>query len=485
MKEKYYIATSIPYVNAKPHMGHCLDALYGDVLARHYREQGREVILQVGVDENGQKLYQKACEQGKSPEEWIAELHPVFVDFFKKLEISYDVFTRTSDQKTHWPAAQELWRRAEKNGDIYKKKYAGLYCVGCESFKTEADLVDGKCPDHQTVPEKVEEENYFFALSKYEDYLKNLFEKNPDFVYPKNSYNEAYEMLKRGLEDVSISRPKSRLPWGVPVPGDEDHVMYVWFDALTNYLTALGFPKDEDKMNRFWPPDVEIIGKDNNRWHTLLWPAMLKSGGLEPPKKVLVHYHVVGKGGVKMSKTIGNVIDPVEMIESYGAESFRYFILTQIPIDTDGSFDEERFKKVYAADLSNDLGNLLQRTISMINKYETEVGLPDILSVDVDGPTGTSIREDVEARVEALDFKGALEEVWKVIRDLNGEIDRSKPWELAKSDPKKLSEALSFIYENLYGIGELLSVFMPETSENILKQLKSLEPSPLFPRLED
>lgn len=484
MENRFYIATSIPYVNARPHMGHTLDALYGDVLARHYRNNDNQVILQVGTDENGQKLYQKACEQGKTANEWIAELRPVFEDFFNKLNVSFDVFTKTSE-KSHHLAAQELWKRAEKSGDIYKKKYAGLYCVGCESFKLPEDLVDGKCPDHLKEPERVEEENYFFALSKYEGYLKELFNAKKDFVYPKNSYNEALKMLEGGLEDVSISRPKARLPWGVPVPGDEEHVMYVWFDALTNYLTALGFPEESNKMKEFWPPKVEIVGKDNNRWHTLLWPAMLKSAGLQPPEKVLVHYYVLGKGGIKMSKTIGNVIDPIAMIERYGSDPFRYYMLTRIPLAADGSFDDVQFDQVYETELGNDLGNLVQRTISMINKYEAKVGLPGELSVDVVGPSGKSIRDDVDAKIEKFEFAGALDEIWKVIRELNAEIDRSKPWEVAKADPKKLSEILSFIYENLWGVAELMEPFMPETSEKILEQLKSLEPKPLFPRKED
>lgn len=482
-KDKFYIATSIPYVNAKPHMGHTMDVLYGDILARHYRAKDFEVILQAGVDENGQKLYQKAVGQGKTPEEWVSELRPVFVDFFEKLEINYDVFTQTSSKKHHL-AAQELWRRAAEKGDIYKKKYSGLYCVGCESFKLPEDLVDGKCPDHLTAPEKIEEENYFFALSKYQDYLKKLFEENPDFVYPKNSFNEAQKMLESGLEDVSISRPKSRLPWGVPVPNDPDHVMYVWFDALTNYLTALGFPNDKEKMDKFWPPDVEIVGKDNNRWHTLLWPAMLESGGLKPPKKVLVHYYILGKGGIKMSKTIGNVVDPVKLLNKFGGDTLRYFILTKIPMDSDGAIDLEHFETVYNTELANDLGNLVQRTISMINKYEAEVGLPETLSIDLQGDHGRTTRDLVDENTEGLHFEQALSIVWEIIRDLNAEIDKSRPWELAKTDQKALSQHLSFIYQNLFGVAELLAPFMPQTAEKIKTQLKTLKPAPIFPRLE-
>jgi methionyl-tRNA synthetase len=476
MAKKFYIVTSIPYVNAKPHLGHTLDVLYGDVLARYYRKKGFDVILQAGLDENGQKLYQKACEQGKTPKEWIEELRPVFIDFFRKLEISYDVFTNTSEKK-HWKSAQELWIRAEKNGDIYKKKYRGLYCIGCESFKLSEDLIDGKCPDHQTEPENIEEENYFFALKKYEGYLKKLFKENPDFVFPKNSYNEALKMIEGGLEDVSISRPKLRLPWGVPVPNDPDHVMYVWFDALTNYLTALDFPENTEKMDQFWPPDIEIVGKDNNRWHTLLWPAMLKSGGLKPPKKVLVHYYVLGKGNIKMSKTIGNVLDPVEMMDKYGADPFRYYMLTRVPISSDGSFDEAQFDQLYQSELGNDLGNLLQRTISMINKYEVKV---------TDKTDYKCFKKDCLGKhIENLEFDQALEKLWGCVRKNNKYIEDEKPWELAKSDPEKLTKVLQEVYNFLNGFSDKIYPFMPETAEKMRDQLKTLKPEPLFPRIEE
>jgi methionyl-tRNA synthetase len=470
-KNKVYIATSIPYLNAEPHMGHTLDVLYGDVLSRYYRLLGHDVLLQAGMDENGQKIYQKALDNKLSPEEWILKLRPVFKDFFEKLNIEYDVLTNTSEQKHH-RAAQELWKRAFEKGDIYKKKYKGLYCVGCESFKNEEDIVNGKCPDHQTSPEHIEEENYFFALSKYEEFLKKLLSDNPEFVFPKSSYNEALKMLEGGLEDVSISRPKARLPWGVPVPGDSDHVMYVWFDALTNYLTALGFPDGTESFKDFWPPDVEIVGKDNNRWHTLLWPAMLKSADLKIPSVILVHSYILGKGGIKMSKTIGNVIDPVGLLEKYGSDPLRYYLLTRIPIDNDGIIDLDLFESVYNSELSNDLGNLLQRSIAMINKYHQK---PEKISA-------TEIYLD-EA-VSGYRFDLALKLIWEQIKELNVLIDREKPWELAKTSPQKLAAVLNGIYEELWGIAEALTIFMPETAEKMKKQLKSLVPEPLFPRIE-
>lgn len=474
-ENKFYIVTSIPYANAKPHIGHTLDVLYGDVLARYYRGIGYDVILQAGIDENGQKIYQKAKELGEEPKAWIKKHRPIFKEFFKLLNISYDVFTQTSEVETHHKAAQEMWRRAKENGDIYKKKYSGLYCVGCESFKTKDDLVDGKCPDHDKEPEKIEEENYFFKLSNYEDFLKKHFKENPDFVYPKNSYNEAMGMLKTGLEDVSISRPRTRLPWGVPVPDDEDHVMYVWFDALTNYLTALGFPTNEEKFNKYWPIDVEIVGKDNNRWHTLLWPAMLESAGLEVPKKVIVHYYVLAKGNKKMSKTIGNVIDPVDVISKYGADPVRYYLLTRIPMNTDGSLDLELFNNVYETELGNELGNLLQRTLSMIGKYK----------VNVKKSKPKEIGDCQKRLIEGFKFNECLEEVWKVIRKGNQFIEENKPWELAKSDERKLADVLQEVYDMLITVSHNLGPFLPETSERMKKQLETLKPEPIFPRLEE
>lgn len=472
---KFYIVTSIPYANAKPHLGHTLDVLYGDVLARHYRRLGYDVILQAGIDENGQKLYQKAKEMNVTPENWIKDLRPVFKDFFHKLNISYDEFTQTSEKNTHHLAAQEMWRRADNNGDIYKKKYSGLYCVGCESFKLKEDLIDGKCPDHQKEPEKIEEENYFFKLSKYENFLKEHFKKNPDFVYPHNSYNEAMGMLKTGLEDVSISRPKTRLPWGVPVPEDDEHVMYVWFDALTNYLTALGFPKNNEKFEKYWPADVEIVGKDNNRWHTLLWPAMLKSAGLKLPKIVIVHSFIIAKGGLKMSKTIGNVVEPIEIINKYGADPFRYYLLTRIPMDHDGSFDEELQKQIYETELGNDLGNLLQRTISMINKYDIQISKNKPKPID-----------DCQKKLmEGFEFSKRLENIWAVIKEGNRFIEDNKPWELAKSDLNKLEEVLQEVYDMLVTVADQLDPFLPETSEKMKNQLESLKPEPLFPRIEE
>lgn len=475
MPKKFYVATSIPYANGAPHMGHPLDPLYGDVLARYHRANGDDVFFLVGLDENGQTVYNKAKCAGVTVKDFVEEIRSKFIQMHEKINDTYDGFIRTTDEKNHWPTAQEIWKRAQDNGDIYKKNYKGLYCVGCEEFKLERDLVDGKCPDHLTKPEAIEEENYFFSLSKYQDFLLDLFKKNKDFVHPQNKYNEAYQIIKGGLEDVSISRPKTRLPWGVPVPGDDDHVMYVWFDALTNYLSGVGFTSDKKKFEKYWPADIQIVGKDNNKWHSILWPAMLKSAGLEIPKKILVHSYVLAKGNVKMSKTIGNVVNPIEMIDKYGTDAFRYFILSKVPIDTDGAFDEDHFREVYNAELSNKLGNLLQRTISMINKYNVKIPNKEI------DRFGTSVSE----KIKGLDFNEALRSIIRMVEVANEEIDEKKPWQLAKEDKtEELNDFLNEIYWILNSIAKNIAPFLPETSEKMKEQLKTLKPEPLFPRLE-
>jgi len=465
MSKKFYIATSIPYANGAPHIGHPLDPLYGDVLARYYRANGYDTFFLVGLDENGQTVYNKAKVANMDVKDWTEDVRHKFMELHKKLNDSYDGFIRTTDEKNHWPTAQEIWRRAEKSGDIYKKNYKGLYCVGCEEFKLERDLVDGKCPDHLTKPEKIEEENYFFALSKYQDFLLDIFKKNKDFVYPNSKYNEAYQIIKGGLEDVSISRPKTRLPWGVPVPGDDSHVMYVWFDALTNYLSGIGFTSDKKKFEKYWPADIQIVGKDNNKWHSILWPAMLKSAGLDVPRKILVHGYVLAKGNVKMSKTIGNVIDPVEMIDKYGTDAFRYFILSKIPMDTDGAFDENHFREVYNSDLAGGLGNLLQRVLTMIDKYNVKVEAKS-----------NNISTEIGEYIENLRFNEALAEIWEIIRSCDQTIDKEKPWELAKTDTKKLTDVLNNIYGKLSIVADAIAPFMPETSEKMKEQLKTLKP---------
>lgn len=475
MAKKTYIVTSIPYANGSPHMGHTLDPLYGDVLNRHYRMQGQDSVLQIGLDENGQKVYQKACSENITIKEWLSKIRPVFLDFAKKMGIDYQIYTKTSDENIHFPAAQEMWRRAKKNGDIYKKNYKGLYCVGCEAFVSKNDLTNGKCPDHQKEPEQLEEENYFFALSRYRKFLKDYFDKHKNFVQPKNYYHEAYNLIDN-LEDISISRPKKRLPWGVPVPDDKEHVIYVWFDALINYLSGIGFPNDIKKFNEYWPADVEIIGKDNNRWHSLLWPAMLKSAGLEIPKVILIHGHITAKGGVKMSKTIGNVVDPVEIIDKYGTDAFRYYLLSRIPLDNDGAFDKDIFHEVYNSDLVNGLGNLLQRNLVMMNKYKVKPMNFSKTRLDI----------AINKLIENFQFNEALVRIWSLVKSSDKFLEEKKPWELGVKviNTNEVGSILQYVYSNLLKIAEYLYPFMPQASKKMKQQLKTLKPEPLFPRIE-
>lgn len=497
-------------------MGHPLQPLYGDVLARHYRANGYDVFFLVGLDENGQTVYNKAKSAGVDIRDFTEGIRKKFMELHEKLNDTHDDFIRTTDEKRHWPTAQEIWRRAEANGDIYKKNYKGLYCAGCEEFKLERELVNGKCPDHQTKPEKIEEENYFFKLSKYQDYLLKLFKDNPDFVYPKSKFNEAHQIIKGGLEDVSISRPKERLPWGVPVPGDDSHVMYVWFDALTNYLSGIGFTSDKKKFEKYWPEDIQIMGKDNNKWHSILWPAMLKSAGLERQKKVFVHSYVLGKGNIKMSKTIGNVVDPIEMMDKYGTDAFRYFLLAKIPIETDGAFDEDHFREVYNSELAGGLGNLFSRTLTMIDKYLN--GKIPAVKKDIEGHelrvgkgiyTWKDAYKDSEGVIERLQFVRKIEAINKFIKTADKYIEDTKPWQMAKEGKnEELAWVLYGLADSLHQVAWMIYPIMPATSVKMAKALsiegllkdnpqvknswinlkpgtKIKKPEPLFPRLEN
>lgn len=475
---KFYITTSIPYANGDPHMGHTLDPLYADIISRFRKQKGDDVFFLVGLDENGQKVYQTACERKMNVTEWTKYLKPKFKNFNKKLGNEYNDFIQTSDRKKHHLTAQEIWRMAEARGDIYKKPYKGLYCVGCESFKIETELEDGKCPDHLTKPEEIEEENYFFSLSKYQKFLLEYFEKNPDFVYPKTRYNEAYQMVKNGLEDISISRPKERLPWGVPVPSDDSHVMYVWFDALTCYLSGIGFAADKKKFEKYWPADLQIVGKDNNRWHSILWPAMLESASLKLPKKVFVHGYILGKGGIKMSKTIGNVIDPVEMIDEYGTDAFRYYLAAKMAPESDFVFTEEHLREVYNSDLSNGLGNLVQRVAVMIEKY-LDGKIPE-------GHTEVD-RVPFERHMDTLELHKAVEYIWSELKGLDQYIEEEKPWELFKEKNSRLDEVLGNLVASIKVLNEMLAPFMPETSKKIAKIFEGEKikvGKPLFPRMD-
>lgn len=469
-KNNYFITTAIPYANAEPHIGHAILFLYTDVMARYQRLIGNDVYFLTGTDEHGQKMFKTAKEKGRDVAEFASEKSAVYKILADVWEISNDDFIRTTEER-HKKRAQKFWEAVVASGDIYKKKYTGLYCVGCESFKTEKDLVEGRCVDHKTIPETLSEENYFFRLSKYQEPLEFLFEKQPDFVHPKNRYNEMLSILKSGLEDISISRSKEKLPWGIAIPGDETQVMYVWFDALTNYITALGYgSEDETLFKKYWP-GVHVLGKEINRFHALLWPAMLMSAGVEPPKQIAVHGWIT-VDGQKMSKTIGNVVNPLELAQKFPIEAIRYFMMREIPFDNDGNFSEAQLIERYNGDLANGLGNLTNRILTMIEKY-SDGKIPGVTTQDevmMKMVEKTWVAYNIA--MNKFSFHQALEKVWEIVAYCDRTISDKKPWTMVKEG--KLTEVNDLLYhlaEALRHIAVMIWPVMPETAEKLLAEL--------------
>jgi len=468
MSNKYYLTTAIPYANASPHIGFALELLYADIMARYQRLLGNDVYFLTGTDEHGQKIFRTAKEAGQTAAEYAAEKSAQFLKLADEWNVTNNDFIRTTE-KRHEERAQKFWETSLANGDIYKKSYSGLYCVGCESFKTEKDLVDGLCPDHKKAPELLEEENYFFRLSKYQEPLEFLFEQRKEFVFPESRYNEMYNILKSGLDDISISRAKEKLPWGIPVPDDETQVMYVWFDALTNYITALGWGSDKPELfNKYWPADAHVIGKEINRFHSLLWPAMLISAGVELPKTIAVHGWMT-VGGQKMSKTVGNVIDPLELVRQYPLEAVRYFLAREIPFSGDGDYTEEKFKERYGADLANGLGNFTSRVLTMIEKYSGNQ-VPEVKEIDNDllEYLNKEIWPAYLQSMEKWDFVHALEAVNKLVTHCDQIISDRQPWIMAKEG--KIEEVKNLLYhlaETLRQVAVMIWPVMPEIAEKI------------------
>jgi len=470
-KETQYFTTAIAYVNAPPHIGFALELLYTDVMARYQRLLGKEVRFLTGTDEHGQKIYKTARDSGQSVDEFTDSMSAKFSELADLWNISNDDFIRTTENR-HILGAQKFWQKSMDNGDIYKKTYKGLYCVGCESFKTEKDLIDGKCPDHKREPELLEEENYFFKLSNYQKKLEALFEKKKNFVLTESRYNEMYNILKNGLEDVSISRSSDKLPWGIPVPGDDTQVMYVWFDALTNYITALGYGSSDEKLfDKFWPA-IHVVGKEINRFHSLLWPAMLLSAGVELPEQIAVHGWMT-VNGQKMSKSLGNVIDPLEIIKLFPLEAVRYFLMREIPFDNDGDFSDDKFKERYTADLANGLGNFTSRVLTMVEKYSNNE-VPKVTLVDT-APIDLLKKEIWPNYLELMSkwkFGHALEAVWKFITFCDQTISDKKPWIMVKDgQQEEVNNLLYHLCESLRHIAIMIYPIMPETAEKIIFQL--------------
>ncbi len=468
-KNKFYITTSIAYTNAFPHIGFALELIQADVMARYQRLSAKDVFFLTGTDEHGQKIVKAAEKVGKSPEDFCGEISAQFKKLKDVLNLSNDDFIRTADQERHWPVVRKVWLKLKENGDIYQKKYQGLYCVGCEAFITKKDLIEGKCRIHQKEPEEIEEENYFFKLSKYAKEIEEKIERDEIKIVPAERKNEILSFVRQGLEDVSFSRPRKDLKWGIPVPDDDSQTVYVWADALVNYLSALGYPGGE-RFKNYWPPDIQFIGKDILRFHAVIWLGMLLSLKLALPKTILVHGYLT-VGGQKMSKSLGNVVDPFELVKKYGIDPVRYFLLREIPSTDDGDFTYEKFEQRYNSDLAKGLGNLAARVLTLAENIEPK---KEKFEKEVE-----KVKNILKESLGKSNFNEALVSIWRLIGSCDKYIEKERPWE-AKESQKQVIGNLLFV---LNEIAELLKPFLPETSEKIIRQIKTQKSEPLFPRI--
>lgn len=472
-RDKFYITTAIDYANNVPHLGTAYEKVCADVIARYMRLKGRDTFFSMGNDEHSQNVHKGAGNKGLSPEDFTDQMAAIFQKTWAGIEISYDRFVRTTEQQ-HTRAVEEVFRRISASGDIYNSKYCGWYCVSCEGFLKEEELVDGKCPTHKIEPKWIEEENLFFALSKYAGHVLEHIEANPNFIQPEWRRNEVVSFIKGGVSDVSISR--AGVEWGIPVPTQDDHVFYVWFDALINYLTAVGFPDDMDRVSRYWPADLHIIGKDITRFHCILWPAMLMSAGIELP--LAIHGHgFVNFRGERMSKTLGNIVDPLELAEKYGPDSLRYYLTREVVFGKDGDFSWEQFVQRYNSELANDLGNLVSRNCGMLMQYfGGRIPEESERSGSGDSTLRSVCEEARKAYVEVMDryeIHSGIAEVFKVVRAANRHIEEKAPWALMKKAGGKpeAAQVLFAVSEALRTTAVLLFPFMPRKAREIWRIL--------------
>ncbi len=473
-QKKLYITTPIYYINDVPHIGHAYTTVAADVLSRYYKSQGEDVFFLTGVDEHGSKIAEAAKKAGKKPKEFADSLVPRFQQAWKNLNIDYSEFFRTTNPE-HEKIVKDTISKLKDLGFIEKRKYTGLYCIACEKFLLPDELVDGCCPDHGTKPTEHSEENYFFLLSKFSDKLLSAIEAGNYQILPESRKNEVVGKIKAGLDDVSISRQK--VEWGIPFPGDETQTIYVWIDALINYWSA----QEVFNQDNIWPPDIQLMAKDILWFHAIIWPALLMALSLPLPKKIFAHGFFTF-GGQKMSKTRGNVLDPNVLVEKFGADAVRYSLLREFPFGEDGDISEEKIAGRYQNELANNIGNLLNRTISMINKYQVKI---DQSRKEYSDETISRYPiAEFSKDIENFQFDKILQKILFIAEFANRIIEENKPWELAKNNKEKLEEVLQSVYEFLKLINERISPFMPVTAKKMKKQLETLEPEPLFPRIE-
>jgi len=500
---KFYITTAIDYVNQKPHLGTAYEKIGADVMARYKRLRGFDTRFVMGNDEHSTNVEREARRQGLSPLEYCDRMSEVFTSTWKKLDISYDDFIRTTEER-HIRSVTGLFRRIHENGYIYRGKYEGLYCESCEEFIVEKDLEGGLCPRHRQEPVRISEENWFFALSKFEDRLLSHIEDNPGFIRPKTRKNEIVNVIKGGLQDVSISR--SGIEWGIPLPIDESHVIYVWFDALTNYISALGFGGGDGALfERYWPADVHVIGKDITRFHCVIWPSMLMAAGIEPARSVFAH-GFISLGGEKMSKTRGNILDPDRMAEIFGTDGLRYLLMREVPFDRDGDISPAVLVGRYNSDLANELGNLFSRTLAMISKYlgGTVAPAPFDAGCELHGVLAEAV-DGYLRHMDSMEFSRAIGAFWPAVQRANRFIEEKAPWALAKEGGRE--EELAAVFRELIAVltasAKALYPFMPGKTAEMLAGLGAGEPSlegmppaeagaegleppgPLFPRIQE